>query len=75
MEAIGKLAGGIAHDFDNLLMVIMGCAQFAQDALPEDSPVQADMQELLGAGARAKELTRQLLAFSRSSPWPLELSI
>ena len=65
LEAIGKLAGGVAHDFNNLLMVIMGCTQFVQEALPADSPVQADLRELMSAGMRAKALTRQLLAFSR----------
>ncbi|GAB4331961.1 MAG: hypothetical protein Kow0010_17630 [Dehalococcoidia bacterium] len=65
LEAIGQLAGGIAHDFNNLLTVINGYADLALHALPEDSPLRADLQEVRNAGERASVLTRQLLAFSR----------
>ena len=65
MEAIGRLAGGVAHDFNNLLTVILGCTQFASESIPSDSVAQDDLKEVLGAGRRAKDLTRQLLAFSR----------
>ncbi len=65
MEAIGQLAGGIAHDFNNLLMVILNGANFVLDELPGNSVAHADIKEVIDAGKRATELTRQLLAFSR----------
>lgn len=65
MEAIGKLAGGIAHDFNNVLAAVVSYARFAKDALPADSPVGDDLDEVLQATDRASSLTRQLLAFSR----------
>ncbi len=65
MEAIGRLAGGVAHDFNNLLMVILSYTDFAMEALREDDPVRADIDEARKASLRAVGLTRQLLAFSR----------
>ena len=65
MEAIGRLAGGIAHDFNNLLAVIIGYSWLAVDAMPEDSPLREDIEEVIAAGERAKGLVSQLLAFSR----------
>ncbi|MDK9707187.1 MAG: cache domain-containing protein [Desulforhopalus sp.] len=65
LEAIGTLAGGIAHDFNNILGAILGYAEMARDDSPPDSSVARDLSEILSAGARAKDLIKQILAFSR----------
>jgi PAS domain S-box-containing protein len=65
MEAIGRLAGGVAHDFNNMLMAITGFGTLVRDGLPDDDPLRPDIDEVLSASDRAASLTRQLLAFSR----------
>jgi CheY-like chemotaxis protein len=65
MEALGRLAGGVAHDFNNILMVINGLSETVLALLEPDSPVREDLEEILAAGRRAATLTSQLLAFSR----------
>ncbi|GAB4402016.1 MAG: hypothetical protein Kow00123_11880 [Anaerolineales bacterium] len=65
MEVVGRLAGGVAHDFNNILTAINGYATFALDALPRGDPVRADVEQILASAERASNLTRQLLAFSR----------
>ncbi len=65
MEAVGRLAGGVAHDFNNLPTAIMGYAQLMAARLGPDDPATHDAQEILKASARAAMLTRHLLAFSR----------
>jgi two-component system, cell cycle sensor histidine kinase and response regulator CckA len=65
LEAVGRLAGGIAHDFNNMLSVVLGYSISLIDALPEDSRIREDLEEIRHAGERAAELTRQLLAFGR----------
>ncbi|MCC7181181.1 MAG: PAS domain S-box protein [Acidobacteria bacterium] len=77
MEAVGRLAGGVAHDFNNMLTVIDGYSELALLKLPGDSPVRSLVEEIHKAGERAAELTRQLMAFSRKSmaePQVLDLS-
>jgi signal transduction histidine kinase/ActR/RegA family two-component response regulator len=65
MEAIGRLAGGISHDFNNLLTVISGYADLLSDSLTADPAALADLGSIRGAIRRAAALTQRLLAFSR----------
>jgi PAS domain S-box-containing protein len=77
MEAIGRLAGGIAHDFSNVLTVIIGACERLQDDIASGQPSSdAEVSMILNNCQRAASLTRQLLAFSRQqtlSPQPLDL--
>jgi PAS domain S-box-containing protein len=65
LEAIGTLAGGIAHDFNNILSAIIGYSELALDDLPKDNSASMNIEEVLKAGERAKELVKQILTFSR----------
>lgn len=65
MESIGRLAGGVAHDFNNILSAILGNVEFALDALPDGSTAAGDIEQIRESGLRAKDLTKQLLAFAR----------
>ena len=65
MEVIGRLAGGVAHDFNNILAVIMGYSELISDDLQPDSPLRKFTEEIRHASERASGLTRQLLVFSR----------
>jgi PAS domain S-box-containing protein len=74
MDAIGNLAGGVAHDFNNILTIITSYAELALDAVLHNSPLESKIQEILLAARRAAELTRQLLAFSRKQPQALRVA-
>jgi signal transduction histidine kinase/ActR/RegA family two-component response regulator len=65
LEAVGRLAGGISHDFNNLLTVILGYSDISMRHLSEDHPLRRNLEEIVRASERAAALTRQLLAFSR----------
>lgn len=65
MEAIGQLAGGVAHDFNNMLSVILGHAEMAMEQVDRTLPLFADLEEISKAANRSADITRQLLAFAR----------
>jgi two-component system, cell cycle sensor histidine kinase and response regulator CckA len=65
MEAVGRLAGGVAHDFNNVLTAIFGYSDLLLDGFDSEDPRRADVDEIKRAANRAANLTRQLLAFSR----------
>ncbi|MFP4420410.1 MAG: PAS domain S-box protein [Desulfococcaceae bacterium] len=68
MESIGRLAGGVAHDLNNLLSPILGYSEMLILETPEDAPAAAILEEIEKAGIRARDLVRQLLTFSRKQP-------
>jgi PAS domain S-box-containing protein len=77
METIGRLAGGIAHDFNNMLSVILGYADLARLHLDDNDPVLNDIAEIKKAAIRSRDITTQLLAFSRKqiiSPKVIDLN-
>ena len=65
MESVGRLAGGVAHDFNNMLGVILGHVELALEVVDSSNPVFTDLREIQKAGRRSAELTNQLLAFAR----------
>ncbi|MCX5869954.1 MAG: GAF domain-containing protein [Deltaproteobacteria bacterium] len=65
MESVGRLAGGVAHDFNNMLGVIIGHAEIAMNQVDPDQPLHASLAEIHMAAQRSADLTRQLLAFAR----------
>jgi signal transduction histidine kinase/ActR/RegA family two-component response regulator len=67
LQAIGTLAGGIAHDFNNILFPIMGYTELCLDEVPEDSQTRRNLEEILKAANRAKDLVQQILTFSRQN--------
>ncbi len=67
LEALGTLSGGIAHDFNNILLAINENARMAAEDLPADHEIQESLQQIRKAGQRAKDLVKQILAFSRPS--------
>ncbi len=76
MEAIGRLAGGVAHDFNNILAAIVNYAAFIRDDAHDAKAVASDAEQIIAAAENAATLTRQLLVFSRrevANPTPLDL--
>ncbi|MEO7362968.1 MAG: ATP-binding protein [Gemmatimonadaceae bacterium] len=77
MDAVGRLAGGIAHDFNNLLTIIRGNTSLAMEGVDASHSLYAELTNIEQAAARATDLTRQLLAFSRKQvliPQPLDIN-
>jgi PAS domain S-box-containing protein len=65
MESVGRLAGGVAHDYNNMLSVIMVYTEMAMDQMDPTGPLYDDLKEIYNAGKRSMEITKQLLAFAR----------
>ena len=77
MEAIARLTGGVAHDFNNILMIIIGYSEMALDQLPAGSPIHDSIGKIFDAAQRSAGIVRQLLAFARKQtimPVPLNLN-
>jgi two-component system cell cycle sensor histidine kinase/response regulator CckA len=77
MESVGQLAGGVAHDFNNMLSVILGYTNLALERIASEDPLHNDLQEVYTAALRSAAITRQLLAFARKqtiSPQVLDLN-
>jgi CheY-like chemotaxis protein len=78
MESIGRLAGGVAHDFNNILSAVMGFAELTRIKMDDRDPLRPNMEQIISAGTKAAELTEQLLAFSRKQiikPEPIYLNL
>ncbi|RJQ66671.1 MAG: PAS domain S-box protein [Desulfobacteraceae bacterium] len=65
MESVGRLAGGVAHDFNNMLSVIIGNTELAMDTVAADDPLHDALQEIFNAARHSADITRQLLTFAR----------
>lgn len=77
MESVGRLAGGVAHDYNNMLGVIMGHAELALAKVGDKSEVKGDLEQILNAAQRSADITRKLLGFARKqtiSPRVLDLN-
>jgi PAS domain S-box-containing protein len=77
LEAVGRLAGGVAHDFNNMLSVILGHAELVLEQIEPTDPMHQDVKQIQQAGRHSADLTRQLLAFARKqtvSPKVLDLN-
>ena len=78
MESVGRLAGGVAHDFNNMLSVILGFSELALEKVSSVDPLHEDLSEIHNAAVRSTEITRQLLAFARKqtiAPVALDLNV
>lgn len=77
IESVGRLAGGVAHEYNNMLSVIIGYTELVQMKLGSNSEARADLEEVLNAATRSRDITRQLLAFARKqtlSPKVIDLN-
>lgn len=77
MESVGRLAGGVAHDYNNMLSVILGYTEMAMDQVDPKDQLYADLMEVYNAGKRSRDITAQLLAFARKqiiSPVVMDLN-
>ncbi|MFH0729803.1 MAG: PAS domain S-box protein [Pseudomonadota bacterium] len=77
MESVGALAGGVAHDYNNMIGVILGYADLALEKVASNESLYDDLQEIRNAAVRSMEVTRQLLAFARKqtiAPIPIDLN-
>jgi len=70
LESVGRLAGGVAHDYNNMLGVIIGNAELALGKVESGNPLHHDLEEILAAAKRSAEITRQLLHSHESKRWP-----
>jgi two-component system cell cycle sensor histidine kinase/response regulator CckA len=73
MEAVGRLAGGVAHEFNNVLSVILSYGELMLGDLEPEDPMRADVEEMRKAARRAADLTRQLLLFSRQHVFEMKV--
>ncbi len=73
MQAAGRLAGGVAHEVNNMMTGVIGFSEFLLRGLEPDDPRRAEVQEIIRAGTRAADVTRQLLAFTRQQILRLEV--
>jgi PAS domain S-box-containing protein len=65
MESVGRLAGGVAHDYNNILSVILGYTELALEKTTSEDPLHEDLKQIFAAASRSRDITRQLLAFAR----------
>jgi signal transduction histidine kinase len=73
LEALGRMAGSVAHDFNNMISVISGYAEMLKLSLPDGAPLRDHVEAIHAAAGRAAEITQELLAFSRSEPAHLQV--
>jgi len=78
MESVGRLAGGVAHDYNNMLSVILGYTELALEKVSSRDPLHTDLREIYRAAKRSSEITQQLLAFARKqaiAPKALDINV
>jgi PAS domain S-box-containing protein len=73
LQAAGQLAGGVAHEVNNMMTIVMGCGEFALESLGSDDPARVEVQEMIKAATRAADVTQQLLAYSRQQVFHIQV--